>query len=189
MTKYFPQSISTFKVYQKSYYQNLSMQTLICFLLVSGSGLNLKQLDIGDCGMTDQGARDIARLILLNTPITTLSFTGNKNVTPAGWRVIAQALLRNKKITTLSLDYNNLGDDGARVLAEALKLNRTLISLDLEGNKIGQAGGEYLLSAVDRNSTVEDMTLMPGNKITDETLEKIKQKLNENQTEKRTVHL
>ena len=139
-----------------------------------GSGLKLQQLDIGDCHMTDVGARQVAKLIELNMPITNLALSGNKGITSDGWRNIAEALERNTFITTLSLDYNNLGDDGAKLISEALRENKTLVSLDLEGNKIGQAGAQNLLYALRENKSVRDITLMPGNRIDEQALKDIR---------------
>ena len=139
-----------------------------------GSGLNLQQLDIGDCRLTDVGARHVAKLIELNTPITNITLSGNKGITSDGWSYIADALKRNTVLTTLSLDYNSLGDDGASLIAETLRENKTLVSLDLEGNKIGQAGAQNLLSALKQNKSIRDITLMPGNRIDDQAQKDIK---------------
>ncbi len=143
----------------------------------TSSGLRLKQLDIGDCNMTDKGANQIARLISANTPISNLSLTGNKVISAQGWAAIAGALKFNRTITTLSLDYNDLGDRGAAQIADTLLVNTTLKSLDLEGNKIGDVGAEKLCDAVRGNSTVEDITLMPGNNIKETTLMEIRELL------------
>ena len=80
----------------------------------------------------------------------------------------------NTFITTLSLDYNNLGDDGAKLISEALRENKTLVSVDLEGNKIGQVGAQNLLYACRENKSLRDITLMPGNRMDDQALQDIK---------------
>ena len=143
----------------------------------SASGLRLRQLDIGDCQMTNKGAAQIARLISANTPISNLSLTGNKDITEEGWEAIADALKFNRHIVTLSLDYNRLSDTGAALIAGALKVNKTLKSLDLEGNKIGDLGAEKILAAMSDNTTIQDVTLMPGNNIKETLLMEIRELL------------
>ena len=144
---------------------------------MTASGLNLKQLDIGDCHMTDEGAYQIASLISNNTPISNLSLTGNKGIGRDGWRAIANALKVNKNLKTLSLDYNNLGDEGVSFFAEAIEENDVLQSLDLEGNGISDVGAERLLEGMQNNNSINDITLMPGNNIKETTLTGIKELL------------
>ncbi len=144
------------------------------------SGLRLHELDLGDCHVTEAGARHVARLIALNTPISTLSLSGNKSVTTDGWRHITDALKRNDVITRLQLDYNNLGDDGAKLLCEALRENHSITSVDLEGNRIGQAGAQDLLTALRRNTWIRDVTLMPGNRFDQQALSDLRHALHTN---------
>ena len=139
-----------------------------------GQRLPLRQLNLGDVDVTDAGMTSIAKLIAANIGITKLDLSGNENVGTSGWRDLAQALKKNTEIQTLSLDYNKLRDDDLSVLIEGLKENKTLRSLDLESNKItndGAAEMKYLLSV---NTTLCDVTLIPGNKVSDDVIKVLK---------------
>ena len=139
-----------------------------------GGGLNLQQLDIGDCGMGSEAAGAMADLLRANTSMTILSLTGNKGVSVEGWREIALALRSNTHVHTLSLDYNNLGDDGVKVIAEGLMKNVSVKSLDLEGNKIGDEGAAGILNLLRINRSLVDVTLSPGNLISASLEDEIK---------------
>ena len=94
-----------------------------------------------------------------------------------GWRAIGDALKRDNKLQTLSLDYCELGDSGAEIIGEALGQNQGLESLDLEGNRIGEAGARSLLEMVKENQSIGDVTLMPGNDISENLQQQIKNAL------------
>ena len=141
------------------------------------SGLRLKQFDIGESGLSDKSADALAKLIELNTPITNMSLTANRELTLKGWKKVANALAKNHIITTLSLDYNDLGDEGAEIIASSLEHNNTIRSLDLEGNKIGNAGGHAILNSLKYNHMLNDITLSPGNKIDKDLENRIKASL------------
>lgn len=133
----------------------------------------MNNLDLGDCKMKDDGAKDVARLLHINTTITDLTISGN-HIGLSGWRIISSALEQNKTLKSLSLDFSNLGDDEAAILAEGIRENKGLRSLDLEGNRIGDEGGRSLLEAVKVNPTIVDLTLMPMNEISKDICDEIK---------------
>ena len=116
------------------------------------------------------GARRVAALIKANTPIDNLSLTGNKQISNSGWAAIFNALRNNTFIKVLSLDHNSLGDIGVEMLADALKGNNSITTLDLEGNNIGHQGAKVLLEALKECKKIKDLTLMPGNDISEQLL-------------------
>ena len=144
-----------------------------------GHGLALRQLDLGDSDVTDAGMTSIAKLVAANTGITKLDLSGNRNVGTSGWRDLAHALKTNTEILTLSLDYNKLGDDDLSVLIEGLRENKTLQSLDLESNKITDDGAAMILDLLSVNTTLCDVTLMPGNKVSDNVISVVKKVLDQ----------
>ncbi|XP_031564340.1 glutamate-rich protein 3-like isoform X2 [Actinia tenebrosa] len=133
----------------------------------------LNNLDLGDCKMKDDGAKDVARLLIHNKTITDLTISGN-SIGLSGWRIISSALEQNSTLKSLSLDFSSLGDDESVILAEGIKENKGLRFLDLEGNRIGDEGGKSLLEAVKVNPTIVDLTLMPMNEISKDICDEIK---------------
>ena len=145
-------------------------------------GFGLRELDIGDCQITDKGASCIARLIALDTPIETLALNACPGVTERGWGEIADALQKNTHLKTLSLDYCQLGDTSVEIIAKGLENNQSLTTLDLEANGITEKGAKKLHELVHVNSVIKDITLMPGNKISESTVNEIKEWLAQDQT-------
>jgi Ran GTPase-activating protein (RanGAP) involved in mRNA processing and transport len=142
-----------------------------------GGGLNLQQLDVGDCGMGPEAASAMADLLRANTPLAILSLTGNKGVSIDGWREVALALASNTHVDTISLDYNQLGDEGVKAIVEGLVKNSSVKSLDLEGNKIGDEGAAAIINLLRMNDTLRDVTLSSGNLISEALLAEVKSTL------------
>ena len=61
-----------------------------------------------------------------------------------GAREIAAALRVNSTLHTLNLNSNSVGDDGAREIAAALRVNSTLQTLDLQYNSVGANGAREI---------------------------------------------
>ena len=139
---------------------------------------SLMNLDLGDCGLTQDGAEHIARLIENNNSITILTISGN-SIQLEGWQKISKALSSNTSIENLSLDFNKIGDAEAIVIAEGLQRCKSLRSVDLEGNKIGDNGGRRLFEAVKLNKSIVDLTLVPMNQISREIVDEIKEFLDQ----------
>lgn len=143
-------------------------------------GCSLRQLDLGDCGITDTGMQHIAKLVAANIGITKLELSGNKHISDSGWKVLADAIKTNVQLKTLSLDYSKIWDSHVAILVEGLKENKTLISLDLEGNKITTDGAKKILEMLrEHNTTLCDITLVPGNMVDEDVLQQIKEVLQE----------
>ena len=130
-------------------------------------------LDVGDCGLGDEGATQIARLLESNNMITDINISANQ-ITRNGWRAIAEALKKNTKLRALSLDYNQITDEDLAVLADGFRHCTSLRSVDLEANRIGDEGGRILLDVLRENEKIIDLTLMPMNTIEQKILDEIK---------------
>jgi len=138
----------------------------------------LRQLDLGDSDVTDAGMTSVAKLVAANTGITKLDLSGNRNVGTSDWESLSEALKTNTELKSLSLDYNKLTDADLQVIITGLHGNKTLQSLDLESNKITDEGGRMILELLSSgNSALCDVTLMPGNKVSDDVISQIKQVL------------
>jgi hypothetical protein len=93
-------------------------------------------LNLYDCELGDDGAREIAATLRVNSTLQTLNLRNN-SVGADGAPEIAAALRVNSTLHTLDLGFNGVGDDGAREIAAALRVNSTLHTLDLEYNGVG----------------------------------------------------
>jgi Ran GTPase-activating protein (RanGAP) involved in mRNA processing and transport len=130
-------------------------------------------LDVGDCGLSDKGATQIARLLESNNTVTDLNISAN-NITRKGWQAISEALEKNTKLRALSLDYNQITDEDLSVLADGFRRCTSLRSVDLEANRIRDDGGRILLDVLRENEKIIDLTLMPMNTIEQGILDEIK---------------
>jgi Ran GTPase-activating protein (RanGAP) involved in mRNA processing and transport len=137
----------------------------------------LLQIDLGDTAMEDAGAAEVARMIAFNTPLSTLNLTGNMNIKPAGWESISAALKNNTNLKVLTLDYTMLRDEGIKIIAEGLLENKGLRTLDLEGNFITDKGAEAIVQLLNMNKSIQDVTIMPGNEISEDLQAQIKDAL------------
>ena len=133
----------------------------------------IKFLDIGECGMTDVGAKEIAKLIASNIGLETLSLTGNKDVTVEGWSEIGNGLASNSQIETLEIHHNRLGDEGVEALVKGLRSNRSVSKIDLEGNGIGDTGGQRLIELLQHSKQLRTMYVSQGNDMDEDILKQI----------------
>jgi len=134
------------------------------------SPLALKSLEIGACGITTAGAHAVAKLIRANIGITSLSFTGNKEIEADGWAEIADSLEHNTVINTLELHHNALQNSLTSLVADGLTRNTSIHTVDLEGNHIEDEGAEKIQKMLQVNRTLQTIHLRSGNRITDSVL-------------------
>ena len=87
-------------------------------------------LNLSDCNLGADGAREIAAALCVNSTLHTLHLGGNR-VGDDEAREIAAALRVNSTLQTLDFGGNRVGDDGAREIAAALRVNSTLQTLYL----------------------------------------------------------
>lgn len=137
----------------------------------------LKELGLAETSVTDAGIAEIARLLETNTTLTSLNLNGNKNITKEGWTKLSQALAKNTTLRNLSLDFCHLTDDGVAILSKGLRFNEALRSLELECTGLTEKGGLLLRDLVRDNTTLLELTIMPGNSISEGMLGEIRRYL------------
>lgn len=115
--------------------------------------------------INDDAAEEIAKFLLTDSTIETLSFCESK-ISDVGAKHLSNVFCVNSTVVELNLCDNKIGDDGAEALAEALCVNSTLsclrtklvmmelrlakalcanstlVNLHLSFNRIGDAGVE-----------------------------------------------
>jgi len=125
--------------------------------------------------MTTHGAKHIGQLIRANTGLTSLSITGNKNVSIGGWTAIGNALQANAQLKNLELYHNALGDDGLAAICDGLARSKTISAVDLEGNGITDEGGLMVLNWFKSRESLKKVKVKvrEGNRIGEEILDQI----------------
>ena len=151
---------------------------IIIDAIVETTDTSIMNLDLGDCGLTQDGAKHIAKLIEHNSTVSVLTISGN-TIQLEGWQNISKSLSTNSTLEILSLDYNKIGDEEAISIAEGIRGCKSLRSVDLEGNRIGDEGGRKLFDAVKANKSIVDLTLLPINQISKEIVDEVKDFLKE----------
>ena len=89
------------------------------------------RLILEDCGIDDEGAIELGRLIAQNT-VTTLDLHGNP-ISAKGGTTIAEMLPRNTSLRELDLICESIGLEGTQKLIDSLSQNSTLAILQLPG--------------------------------------------------------
>ncbi|NXY72323.1 LRC45 protein, partial [Glareola pratincola] len=167
------------------------------------------EVSLGDCGLSEEGAKLLLHGLCSNTTVKTLDLKGN-NLRTVGAEALGRLLRQNKSIRSLILEWNSLGiweegfsffcqglgannvlqqldlrnnqinHQGAGELAMALKQNASLQELDLRWNNIGLLGGRALLNCLHSNRTLKRLELA-GNNVPSDILKAVEQAMNHNQ--------
>eukprot|EP01116_Phalansterium_solitarium_P001378 TRINITY_DN11182_c0_g1_i1.p1 TRINITY_DN11182_c0_g1~~TRINITY_DN11182_c0_g1_i1.p1 ORF type:complete len:198 (+),score=44.47 TRINITY_DN11182_c0_g1_i1:35-595(+) len=118
--------------------------------------LNLNNLE----DSTPETGVQIALALAGNTFLQTLQVV-NCSITTEGARNFAEALVQNKTLTNLNLETNRITADGIKHLAGALLQNATLKELKLanQAQQIGSDAERELAKAVDANQVIQKLTL------------------------------
>jgi hypothetical protein len=101
-------------------------------------GLNsyIKELDLDECGLGDEGTRVIAEMLRVNSTLQVIDLSYNYSIGVKGALAIAEMLKVNSTLQVINLQNNRIGDDGARALAKAMKFNSSLQEINLSDNGI-----------------------------------------------------
>ncbi|XP_059816550.1 NACHT, LRR and PYD domains-containing protein 12-like isoform X3 [Hypanus sabinus] len=121
----------------------------------------IQKLRLGDVGLTDSGAEELASALSTNPSLTELNLTGNK-LGDSGVKLVLSALRNPEcKIQKLRLGYVGLTDSGAEDLVSALSTKPSLTELHLSVNDLGDSGVKLVLSAL-RNAECKIQKLWMG---------------------------
>ncbi|NXJ68662.1 LRC45 protein, partial [Rostratula benghalensis] len=167
------------------------------------------EVALGDCGLSEEGAKLLLHGLCSNTTVKSLDLKGN-NLRTVGAEALGKLLRQNKSIRSLILEWNSLGvweegfsffcqglgannvlqrldlrnnqinHQGAAELAMALKQNASLQELDLRWNNIGLLGGRALLNCLHSNRTLKRLELA-GNNVPSDILKAVEQAMDHNQ--------
>ena len=91
----------------------------------------LKELDLSNCNITDNGVRYIYEGLTKNQTLTTLNIGYNHQITSVSTSTIADLIQTTISLTTLYLHYTSLNNDDIKTICTSLTKNTTIRKLVL----------------------------------------------------------
>jgi Ran GTPase-activating protein (RanGAP) involved in mRNA processing and transport len=96
----------------------------------------LKILDVGNCGIGDDGCIALAELLSKSNVVEQL-FLRKNNISEKGSAALADSLAnKNRSLKLLNLDYNTIGDVGARPFMLAIRENDVIEKIEFDDKSI-----------------------------------------------------
>jgi Ran GTPase-activating protein (RanGAP) involved in mRNA processing and transport len=116
----------------------------------------LKELDLDDNDIDDEGAIALANGLATNSTLKRLSLEENDDITNIGWLALAMSMLNpNSSIEQLNLSCKDIDDEAAAALANALVTSTKLKDLDLESNpSISNDGWRTFFNILQNSSNI-----------------------------------
>ncbi|CAF4083866.1 unnamed protein product, partial [Adineta steineri] len=112
---------------------------------------NLTVLDLTGYPIGEQGAQDLADVLLNDVTLNTLNLQ-ETHIGDSGLEQLTYALQNNTTLTTLHIGNNEIGTVGTQYLAVALRNNLTLLALHLPLNQIMNEALHYLTNGLQYNT-------------------------------------
>jgi len=120
--------------------------------LLRCSTTNLQLLDLGNCGIDDEGIESLSQSIR-GIKLQKLKLTGNRSITTRGWKAVSSLLATPSCcLERLDISYNNIGDNEALLFADALASNSSLRYLDLSGDGMTIRHEDFTVILCDKSS-------------------------------------
>ena len=122
--------------------------------------LNLKNLDIFNSDIGDDGAKLLATIIKKRTTITSISFRSCK-IGDEGAKALTEVIKSNAdcRINKFELRENIFGIEGTSAIAQMLTTNNSITELNLSCNEIENEGIEILVEGIKSNHTIRSISL------------------------------
>ncbi|MBL8675911.1 MAG: hypothetical protein JNJ47_00550, partial [Alphaproteobacteria bacterium] len=159
-------------------FQQLNLRTLSEGIKVNAV---LKELDLSDNAIRDEGVANIGAVLKDNKTLKKLDLSSNA-IGDKGGKALAEALKVNTTLQWLNLKYNDyVGKEFGEALGEALKINNTLQWLNLGNTFIEDEGAKFLAEALNINTTLQYLNLW-NLTYNEETLKALGKALQVNQT-------
>lgn len=119
------------------------------------TSINILSSDIGNCI-----ALSFAKVLYSNSSLLKNLTICCNGITDEGAKEIAKSLYRNENLIWLALSCNYISDEGAIELAKCLYSNTALEYLDLGQNKIGNIGFAAICEALKVNQSLEYLKIL-----------------------------
>ena len=91
----------------------------------------LKELELSNCNITDNGVRYIGEGLTNNQTLTKLHIGGNRQITSVSTSTIAYLIQTTTSLTRLDLDNTSLNNDDVKTICTSLTKNSTIKELYL----------------------------------------------------------
>ena len=95
------------------------------------SNTTLKELQLSNCNITDNGVRYICEGLTKNQTLTKLHIGGNPQITSVSTSTIADLIQTTTSLTTLRLHNTSLNNDDIKTICTSLNKNTTIRKLCL----------------------------------------------------------
>ena len=120
----------------------------------------IAELCVDQCGIEDEGAFELAEMLMENTSLKVLSITGGNNtIGSRSVGAIAKSLQVNDQLKTLDLRAVQLNSEGARSMGKMLSVNHSLQTLCLDHSNIEYEGASGLAEGLAVNETLQVLEL------------------------------
>ena len=136
-----------------------------------------QDLNITRCGITSEGAVQLAAGLATNKSLTKVTLYEN----PCEAALVGDALKTNSVLKDLNMAQCDIDSEGAMVIAAGLATNKSLITLKLFGNPIGDIGAAFIGDAIKTNSVLT-VIYIDNCKITSQGCIRIAEGLSNNST-------
>jgi hypothetical protein len=120
---------------------------------------SIETLVVKGVGFRNGAGVALAEAIQVNSTLTTLDLSENKETGLATCIAMAEALKLSKTLIQLDMDSCHVTDDGVLALAAALEINTSLQAFSLACNAFGEVGGIALAKACLTNKTLITVAL------------------------------
>ena len=112
---------------------NITDEDITHLSTMLSSNTTLKELDLINCNITDNGVRYICEGLTKNQTLTTLSISRNRQITSVSTSTIADLIQTTTSLTELRLYNTSLNNDDIKTICTSLNKNTTIRKLYLAG--------------------------------------------------------
>ena len=118
----------------------------------------IEVLDLGGCGLTNDGVGEVVSGLSDNHSLRELDLSWNQ-IGSESAVAVATMLKTNSSVARLELESCGIGSSGGVELGAALERNKTLRDLDLSENELGDDGVRGLSAGLENNSSLKELRL------------------------------
>ena len=121
----------TLEQLELSYVTDITDEDITHLSTMLSSNTTLKELELSDCNITDNGVRYICEGLTKNQTLTMLNIGGNHQITSVSTSTIADLIQTTTSLTTLRLYNTSLNNDDIKTICTSLNKNTTIRKLHL----------------------------------------------------------
>jgi Ran GTPase-activating protein (RanGAP) involved in mRNA processing and transport len=130
------ETIQTLKIVALPGFQYFFETGIVQLLLITlKSNKSLKSLQMTNCKIGNEEAKDVADLMITHDTITNYNFSINR-IGNDGAAIIADAMSQNKVLKSLNLEFNCIAGEGLTKIAEALNNCPSIRELNINLNSM-----------------------------------------------------